>query len=524
MAKRKHPFQQPVGGQRGRALALLLLILLVGCTAPQADVELPTLAPLTPAPATPSSPTPDPSPAAPPLADLPLPEIERLQWDEALEQAPTLRLDVELMYYERWMRVHQVLEMRNHTADSWDEVVFNVPVNYVLDAFFLDRVQAQVGGGEELDWPPIFPPQENMLRVPLPRPAQPGEAVRLEMDYRVVIPPISPADWPPRGTTGWRYDLEFDLIQAGEWYPMPVPYHEGSGWQTWNYHPVGDPTIYPLTNYELNIQTDEGVTIASGGLIEQVGDTWHFALEGGRGIAFIASDDYTFTEQVTGGITLRSYYLARHAEAGQEALAVAARSLTLFNALYGPYPYESLTVAENGFFGGMEYSGLITITDWAYQAYFGQPASVLTALVAHETAHQWWYGAVGSDQVNEAWLDESLAFYSELLYYEHYHPDFVDWWWRSRVDQYAPSGPVNASIYDYEQSADFILLMYGQAAYFMRDLRALMGDEAFFRFLQDYYRAYSGQIATGEDFFGMLPAYTEADLGLLLEQYFDLGS
>ena len=37
-------------------------------------------------------------------------------------------------------------------------------------------------------------------------------------------------------------------------------------------------------------------------------------------------------------------------------------------------------------------------------------------VIVHETAHQWWYGLVGNDQIDEAWLDESLATYSEVIY------------------------------------------------------------------------------------------------------------
>ena len=37
-------------------------------------------------------------------------------------------------------------------------------------------------------------------------------------------------------------------------------------------------------------------------------------------------------------------------------------------------------------------------------------------VVAHELAHQWWYGVVGNNQVKEPWLDEGLTTFSELLY------------------------------------------------------------------------------------------------------------
>ena len=43
----------------------------------------------------------------------------------------------------------------------------------------------------------------------------------------------------------------------------------------------------------------------------------------------------------------------------------------------------------------------------------------------HETAHQWWFEQVANDQAQQPWLDESLATYSERIYYENIHPDLV---------------------------------------------------------------------------------------------------
>ena len=37
--------------------------------------------------------------------------------------------------------------------------------------------------------------------------------------------------------------------------------------------------------------------------------------------------------------------------------------------------------------------------------------------------HQWWYGVVGNDQYNNAWLDEGLTDYSTALFYE-FNPQY----------------------------------------------------------------------------------------------------
>ena len=36
----------------------------------------------------------------------------------------------------------------------------------------------------------------------------------------------------------------------------------------------------------------------------------------------------------------------------------------------------------------------------------------------HEFGHQWFYGLVGSDEMNEAWLDEGVISYAQLQYLE----------------------------------------------------------------------------------------------------------
>ena len=55
---------------------------------------------------------------------------------------------------------------------------------------------------------------------------------------------------------------------------------------------------------------------------------------------------------------------------------------------------------------------------------------------------------------------------------------------------------------------------------FLEELRVLMGDEAFFSFLNGYVFQETHQIATGDDFFQLVGQYTQADISTLLEKYF----
>jgi len=66
-------------------------------------------------------------------------------------------------------------------------------------------------------------------------------------------------------------------------------------------------------------------------------------------------------------------------------------------------------VKANFIYGGMEYPNLVLITDKVDSTFY--------EIIVHETAHQWWYGVVGNDQLTESWIDEGLAEYSTALFY-----------------------------------------------------------------------------------------------------------
>jgi aminopeptidase N len=127
---------------------------------------------------------------------------------------------------------------------------------------------------------------------------------------------------------------------------------------------------------------------------------------------------------------------------------------------------------------------------------------------------------VGSDQVREPWLDEALANYSSMLYYEQMHPELVEWWWDVEVDSYHPTGEIDRPIYAFMDGRTYLNAVYRRGSLFIRDLRERMGDEEFFAFLRDYYESQAQQLSTSDDFFAILNRHTAVDISSLLEEYF----
>lgn len=418
---------------------------------------------------------------------------------------------VDLGYGRKTAGVSQTVILANDSRDNWAEVVFHVAPAYWGEMLALRQVTVTLGS----DVFPVTPSRDlTMLRVPLPRLLAPGEAVAVSFAYTLTLPRLDPSGWGPEGNAGWGPSL----IQMGDWYPALINYVSGEGWQTWRYWPVGDPVISRLADFAVQINSDPGVVVAAPGLV--AGTTNRYRLEQARAFAFLASPEYVRFNGLAQDIPISVYVTRANQPPGPVLVQTIEQAITLFTDLFGPYPYEEFVLAENGFLTAMEYSAIVSLSGFAFSAYEGTAESLLVAITAHEVAHQWWYGSVGNDQVNEPWLDEALAMMSELLFYERYYPILVDWWWAYRVDRWEPAGPVDVTIYEHETSEAFVHNMYGQAVRFLAALRGRMGDAAFSAFLRTYYQQNALKFATRADLFAAVQASTAVDIADLVEAYF----
>jgi len=119
----------------------------------------------------------------------------------------------------------------------------------------------------------------------------------------------------------------------------------------------------------------------------------------------------------------------------------------------------------------MEMDGMLMISYGVFDFYNDTPKTNLTILTPHEVSHQWFYSLVGNDQAKEPWLDEALATYHEVLFYQRYHPDLVQWWWDNRVSGFAPQGDVNSDIYIAGGYEAYRNAVYLRGAMFLQEIR-----------------------------------------------------
>lgn len=340
---------------------------------------------------------------------------------------------------------------------------------------------------------------DTILRIKLPEPLVPGDSISIQFKYKVIIPPA-----------GDRFGYGDVNINMGNWYPIAAVYDD-EGWNLDKYYSVGDPFYSDVSDYIVNIKApEEYIIAASGYLLEERAEggykNWKFHGSNMRDFAFVAGNNFLIAEDKVGDTVIKSYYYKGHEKRGKEALDFGKRAIEIFNSTYGKYPYPTYSVVETEFPSGMEYPGLVYISTMYYDNAYSADHLIYTTI--HETAHQWWYGVVGNDQIDEAWLDEGFATYSEGIFTEkeygrgngEFYYEILEENAKKDIEAGAYDGVILKPLSRYENWNDYGPAVYTGGAVLLNEIRKQVGDKAFFEILQTYYDEYSFKIATTEDF------------------------
>lgn len=348
------------------------------------------------------------------------------------------------------------------------------------------------------------------LRLPLREALAPGRSVELQLQFELNLPEPAGAF----GFTGRQFNF-------ADWYPYLPAYDPQRGWLVHSPAYVGEHQAYDVADYHVEwvwADAADALILAASAAPQEIGGELRFDLQAARGFTLSASEEYEVISAQEGPWNVRAYVFSEHAAAGETAVKVAIEALTLYDEIFTPYPYDGLTIVEADFFDGLETSGLFFLDQTYFDTYDEYPTGWLTTLVAHETSHQWWHTLVGNDQATEPWLDEAMATYSERLFYEFRHPEWLDWWWYRRVDIFHPQGMIDGRVYDYEDFRDYVDAVYLRGVRFLEAVRIRIGDEAFFEFLKAYAQFGDGKLLTAQDFFQVLAGISDEDIsGITLE-------
>ncbi len=482
---------------------LVIIFFLSACSSNQAaEISTPTEPVFLTLPVTETSAAPTETPIP---TNTPLPTLERARYT----------LNTTIDYDAHTVTVDQNILYPNLTGNQLNALVLAVTPNLWDGSFSLT--------GISIDGQPVttYTLDGQRLDISLASLLPAGSTTEIKLQYTLTLPFAEQED--PSVSRPRIYGYTSRQINLVNWYPFVVPYINGE----WTLHDpwfYGEHLVYDSADYEINLKFIDPATtpiVAASGVPEAQPDgSTRYTINSARTFALAASRDFQTSSTQVGDVTLTSYYFPFSEAGGQAALQASAQALQVYGARYGAYTHKSLAIVMGDFNDGMEYSAFYYLSRDFYNLYDGTPANYLTFVAVHETAHQWWFEQVANDQALQPWLDESLATYSERLYYENTYPDLVPWWWSYRIDFYKPEGFIDIPIYEGQGFRPYTNATYFQGAYFLEKVRQRIGDEAFFAFVQDYLNQGRGKIVTANDFFNILRSHSGTDISDLINQYF----
>ena len=421
----------------------------------------------------------------------------------------------------------------------------------------------------------------DVAKVMLHQPLLPGESITIETPFFVKLPKV----YSRLGHTGKHYEIT-------QWYPKPAVY-DRNGWHPMPYLNMGefysefgtfDVKITLPENYRIMATGDlvngeaefvwldslaiEGdalhtldkkefkkkMKVLSGRKKSKLGllkkddgreipeentktKTLHFRQENVHDFAWFADPKWIVRKgelklaDSTRTVTLWSMYLPKNAELWEKSLEYIHDAGYWYSEFYGDYPYNHITAVDGDMSagGGMEYPNITVISS-------GGSKDLLEFVIMHEVGHNWFYGILGSDEREHAWMDEGLNEYANIKYWEKKYPerngqiivqDFIqnklgiakhiDFRWMMGYMGYAGraiSGddqPIELPSVDYHPG-NYGSIVYAKSAIVLRFLQHYLGEQKMDKIMQDYYETWKFKHPQPGDFRSLVESHLDEDL------------
>lgn len=358
----------------------------------------------------------------------------------------------------------------------------------------------------------------DVLSVALKAELEPTDVATVNVKYALKLPNV-------------RHRLGYTdkSVNLANFYPIACVYRDG-GFVADPYCEIGDPFFSECADYNVKLTAPKTYECAATGIVSDKTES-----EDGSSVTYdIKAQNVRDFAAVLGayqkmsglsGSTIVNYMYYDDADP-ESALKAAMDSIGIFGEMFGAYPYTEYTVVQTGFIqGGMEYPGLSMISD-------AVNGDTERDVIVHETAHQWWYGLVGNDEVKYPWLDEALAEYSTMMFYEKAE-GYKYTFGAKRADAlgaytlycetFKNNGLGDTSmtrkISEYDGETEYSYMTYVKGALMLDDIRNTVGTDAFVAGLKKYCADNMYGIAEPQDLIGAMEKTSKRQLNALFESW-----
>jgi len=379
-----------------------------------------------------------------------------------------------------------------------------------------------------------------LLIIPLDSSIKPGDSACFKIVFNLKIPKhIS------------RLGYQGDHYEMVQWYPK-VCVFDDDAWHLDTYHAIGEfYGEYGSFDVAINIPGDYVVAatgerfdpediifmdslITAKRKIKTGGRrTVRFHAENVHDFAWVGDPDLAVQRFEVDDIDLYVFFQKQHENKWKNAGTYGIDALSRYNQWYGKYPYKNLSIVDGSFLGGMEYPQLVII---------GLDEDPFTRLfeivIIHEIGHQWFYGLLGSNEMDEAWLDEGFTTYTEIRYLEDkygrensllkFHvplvPSITRRYFHKLVYYLMQTNkiemPILTSAYEYvDVPVAYANSAYSKPALFLFNLEGILGRERFDRILKRYFKNYKFKHPKTADFIQVCEDESGEDLQSLFDSF-----
>jgi hypothetical protein len=275
----------------------------------------------------------------------------------------------------------------------------------------------------------------DVIKVLLPQPLEAGKTINIQTPFFVKLPTYVSR----MGHLGQSY-------MVCQWYPKPAVY-DRKGWHAFPYLEQGE-FYADYGSFKVNITLPSEYVVGASGKMENLEEfnlykdlgtknlktakgnqkfalskkgtskTLTYRSDSIHDFAWFADKNFIIeydTLKMNSGkiIDVFGYHQENGVKYWENSTEYIKDAIRKYSSWIGDYPYsivQAVEGPENASSGGMEYPMITLITNPKADE------EKLDAIITHEVGHNWFYGILGSNEREYAWMDEGINTYYQFRY------------------------------------------------------------------------------------------------------------
>ena len=400
---------------------------------------------------------------------------------------------------------------------------------------------------------------DTRMQIILPSQMEPKKSsVTIEINYNFNIPGRG------AGRMGYLNTKNGTIYEIAQWYPRMEVYDDIIGWNTLPYLGTGE-FYLEYGNFDYYITVPSNQIVVGSGLLQNPEDvltneeiarlnnakksdstiyiikpdevnnskmrpfsngdlTWHFKMENSRDVSWACSDAFVWDAaniNLPDGKKVLGMSVYPVEVAGDSAWGKATEfvksTLETNSSMWYEYPYP-VAVNVAGTVGGMEYPGIV-FCGWKAKG------PELWLVTTHEFGHTWFPMIVGSDERENAWMDEGFNTFINTYSSRNYkHGKYKSYINSGRAMPFFLNQDFNKPIYTYPDGLNEMELGYlayfkpAISLYILREY--VLGHDRFDYAFKTYINRWAYKHPSPKDFFRTMNSASGEDLNWFWKEWF----